>query len=236
LRRFVDLHLRPPPQDVKAIERMAHLAAEIGFHLAGLAFDSQVSKESRQRTAKLFEDRGLETVSRIDLRPKDRNELLTSLRKVRSSFDIVAVECHMKQVASLAFRDRRVDLVFFSPNRPKSRFNELMPRRSRRPVEFNIADLLRDDLTAEPGLRRASNLVSDAQRKHLPIVISSGATDWLSMRAPRDMAAILSVLGLEAVQALDAVSHIPLSIAQENLEKRGPRFISNGMEIVRPRA
>jgi len=235
LKRFVDLHLCPPSQDAKTTERMANLAAEMGFRLVGLTFDTQASRVTKLTTTKLFEDQGLETVSRIDLRPRDRNELLMSLRKVRSSFDIVAVECHAKQVAPIAFRDRRVDLVFFPPGRPKLRVSELTPRRTRRPVEFNMADLLKNDSAVESNLHRVLGVIRDIQRKHLSMVVSSGATDWLLMRAPKDMAAVLSVLGLDTTQALDAVSRIPFSLAQENLEKQRPRFISDGIEVVRPR-
>lgn len=213
---------------------MANLAAEMGFRLVGLTFDTQASREEKLTTTKLFEDQGLETVSRIDLHPRDRNELLMSLRKVRSSFDIVAVECHAMQVTSIAFRDRRVDLVFFSAGRPRLRVSELTPRRTRRPVEFNMADLLKDDSVAVSNLHRVLSVIRDIQRKHLSMVVSSGATDWLLMRAPKDMAAVLSVLGLDTMQALDAVSRIPFSLAQETLEKQRPRFISDGIEIVRP--
>lgn len=234
MKRFVDLHLCPPSQDAKTTERMANLAAEMGFRLVGLTFDAQTSRAAKVTTTKLFEDQGLETASRIDLHPRDRNELLMSLRKVRSSFDIVAVECHAKQVASIAFRDRRVDLVFFSPGRPKLRVSELTPRKARTPVEFNMADLLKDDSAVESNLHRVFSVIRHIQRKHLSMVVSSGATDWSLMRAPKDMAGVFFVLGLDTTQALDAVSRIPFSLAQGNLQKHMPRFISDGIEIVRP--
>jgi len=235
LRRFVDLHLRPPFQDVGATERMASMAAEMGYSLVGLTFDTSVSREATLTTTKFFKDQGLETVTRIDLHPKNRNELLTSLRKARSSFDIVSVECDAKQVTPLAFRDRRVDLVFFSPSRRKLRVSELTPARAKRTVEFNIADLLNNDFVCS-NLRKLLSVIWNTKRKHLPFVISSGATDCLLMRAPKDMAAVLSILGLDATHALDAVSSIPLSLAQKSLEKRGLRFVSNGVETVRSRA
>lgn len=212
---------------------MAVLSAEIGYHLVGLTFDADVSKESRQRVTRLFEDRGIETVSRIDLQPRHRNELLTSLRKVRSSYDIVAVECHVKQLTAVAFRDRRVDLVFFPPDRRKSRFSYLIPERLKKPVEFNAADLLDDALTLGSRLQRGNDLMWNARRRRIPVVASSGATNWSSMRAPRDIAAILCVLGLDSLKALDAVSLVPFSMATENTEKRGPRFVSDGTRIVR---
>jgi len=236
LRRFVDLHLRLP-RETKTAERMARLATRIGLRLVGLTFDLQTPNEEKLTAAKQFEERGIETVSRIDLKPRNRNQLLMTLRKFRFRYDVVAVECSLRQLTAIAFRDQRVDLVFFSPGVSKSRLGELLPRRSERPVEVNVVDLLSDDLTAVsmPRLLRMSNLILAAQRKHLPLVISSGASDMLSMRSPRDMAAIASVFGLEDARALDAVSSIPLSIAEKNLEKHIPRYISEGVEMVRPK-
>lgn len=174
-------------------------------------------------------------MARIDLRPKSKYDLLRSLRDVRTPFDIVAVECSNTQVSSVAFRDRRVDLVFFPVGRLQSRLSWLIPKKLKRPVELNIADLLRNESSAESDLVRAINLIADAQRKHMPLVASSGATDPFSLRAPRDMAAVLSVLGLEPSSAVDAVSDRPHSIIQRNLERREPDFISDGIKMVRPR-
>jgi len=236
LKRFVDLHLIPPLRDMNGIRRMAQLAAEMGLYLVGLTFDSGIPSEARLEPIEAFEGRGLETVSRVDLRPKHRNELLRSLREVRSSFDIVAVECRTRQVATVAFRDRRVDLVFFRPDRPKSMFGVSTPRSMRRLFEFNVADLLGSDSGIGSDLRRASDLLSYIQRRQLPIVISSGATNWWTMRAPKDMAAVVSVMGLEAEQAIDAVSRTSLTLARRSLEKRDPSYVSEGIRIVRSKA
>jgi len=235
LRRFVDLHLRLP-RETETAKEMARLAKRIGLRLVGLTFDLQTPNEEKLTAAKQFEERGIETVSRIDLKPRNRNQLLMTLRKFRFRYDVVAVECSARQLTSIAFRDRRVDLVFFSPSVSKSRLGELLPRRSERPVEVNVIDLLSDDLTvvSVPRLLRMSDLILAAQRKHLPLVVSSGASDMLSMRSPRDMAAIASVFGLEDARALDAVSSIPFSIAEKNLKKHFPRYISEGVEMVRP--
>lgn len=235
MRRFVDLHLKPPFHDMKVVERMACLAAEVGFHLVGLTFDFRTTREVRASAVKLFEDQGLTVMARIDLRPKSKYDLLRSLRDVRTPFDIVAVECSNTQVSSVAFRDRRVDLVFFPVGRLQSRLSWLIPKKLKRPVELNIADLLRNDSSSESDLVRAINLISDAQRKHMPLVASSGATDLFSLRAPRDMAAVLSVLGLESSSAVSAVSDRPYSMIQRNLERREPDFISDGIRMVRRR-
>lgn len=235
LTRFVDLHLKPPLQDVKIVERMACLAAEVGLHVVGIAFDLRTPREARLSAVKLFEDRGLAAMTRIDLRPKNRSDLLQSLRDVRALFDVVAVECSNTQVSSVAFRDRRVDLVFFPVGRLHSRLSWLIPKKLKRPIELNFADLLGNESSAGPGLVRAINLISEAQRKHMPLIASSGAADPFLIRAPRDMAAILFVLGLPSCLAVDAVSDLPYSLIRRNLERREPGFVSEGTRIVRAR-
>lgn len=236
LRKFADLHLRPPLHDIETAEKMAQLAAEIGLYLVGITFDYQVPKEQRLDMIKLFKNQGLKTVSRIDIRPRGKNELLRSLRAVREAFDIVAVESSNRQVSSAAFRDKRIDLVFFSPNRLESRLSLLMPKRLKRPVEFNITDMLDAHPASALNLRRSLNLLTEARRKRMPLVVSSGAKNHVSMKTARDMAAVISVLGLDAKQGTDSVSSIPISLTTRALDRQEPGFVAEGTRLVRMRS
>jgi RNase P/RNase MRP subunit p30 len=235
LRKFADLHLRPASHDVETGEKMAQLAAEIGFYLVGIAFDYQVPKRQRQNMIKLFENQGLKTVTRIDVRPRGKNELLRSLRTVREAFDIVAVECSNRQISSVAFRDKRVDLIFFPSNRLESRLSLLMPKRLKRPIEFNITDMFDAQSAPALNLRRSLNLLAEARRKRMPILVSSGAKNPVSMKSARDMAAVISALGLEAKQGIDSVSSIPISLTTMALNRQEPGFIAQGTRVVRTR-
>lgn len=232
MRRFADLHLIPPLQDADAIERMAELATEMGFSLVGLTFDSNSPTRTKLESIQAFKQRGIDTVSRVDLHSKHRNELLESLRKVRPSFDLVAVECSTKQVTTTAFRDRRVDILFFRLDYLRITQSLLTPRNLGKVFEFNVADILGDDTAS---LRRASGLLSYIKNGKLPMIISSGAVNWHLMRAPRDMAAVASMIGIDLDQAINAVSRSPFCLASRSLRRRDPSYISEGVRIVRSR-
>jgi RNase P/RNase MRP subunit p30 len=212
---------------------MACAAAEIGFSLVGVTFNLETSRETRLGLMKIFGNQGLDAVSRIDLKPRNRKELLRSLREVRGAFDIVAVECSNSNVSAVAFRDRRIDLVFFSLTGLESRLRWLMPRRSKRVVELSVSDLLVDNSLATAALNRALNLIEESQRRQMPILLSSGATNATEMRTPRDMAAILSTLHPENANTMDSVTHIPFSLVHHALERRRPGFVAEGVCVVK---
>ena len=233
MRKFADLHLKPSSGDLKNAEQMACLAAEIGFSLVGVTFGLETSREARLGLMRTFGNQGLDAVSRVDLKPRSRKELLRSLREARGAFDIVAVECSNSNISSVAFRDRRIDLVFFSLTGLESRLRWLMPRRSNRVVELSVSDLLVDDSLARASLNRTLNLIGESQRRRMPILLSSGATNATEMRTPRDMAAILSTLHPEYAKTMDSITHIPLSLVRHALERRRPGFVAEGVRVVK---
>ena len=53
----------------------------------------------------------VDIVKRLDLNPKNPNELLRTLRSHRWKTEIITVNCRTKSVARQAGRDRRVDLI-----------------------------------------------------------------------------------------------------------------------------
>ncbi|MCW4042967.1 MAG: hypothetical protein NWE90_04500, partial [Candidatus Bathyarchaeota archaeon] len=58
-----------------------------------------------------------------------------------------------------------------------------------------------------------------ANRYKVNIVVSSGAKGVLSLRAPRDIAALANILGLSKERSLDSISKIPMQIIKDNRNK-----------------
>jgi RNase P/RNase MRP subunit p30 len=94
-------------------------------------------------------------------------------------------------------------------------------------------------LTQFQGVERAK-LISKlnyrlevAQKLHIPIVISSGATNWAAMRGPIDMAALVSLVGLDLRTAIEAVSTMPMAILTRNRMKLNPDFVMPGVRVIR---
>ena len=75
--------------------------------------------------------------------------------------------------------------------------------------------------------------VTVALEFHLPIVISSGVSEMLLLRKPRELALLSSLFGLEGSDALDAVSANPIGIVHRNREKLGQGFVAPGIRLVK---
>ena len=74
--------------------------------------------------------------------------------------------------------------------------------------------------------------VDNAVRFGVPVVVSSGADDPHNMRGPRELAAVLDLLGIGEEEGLDAVSTTPWSIVDRNREKLMPGFVEPGVRVV----
>lgn len=68
---------------------------------------------------------------------------------------------------------------------------------------------------------------------HLPIVVSSGVSEELLLRKPRELALLGSLFGLEGSDALDSVSGIPVGIVCRNRDKLGAEFVAPGIRLVK---
>ncbi|HDD70375.1 MAG TPA: hypothetical protein ENG19_04510, partial [Candidatus Bathyarchaeota archaeon] len=85
-------------------------------------------------------------------------------------------------------------------------------------------------------VRLMSNLrkeVAIAQKFRVPTIVSSGVSDELHMRKPRELAALASLFDLKETAALEAVSKNPVAIVKRNREKLSPRFVAPGIRVIR---
>jgi RNase P/RNase MRP subunit p30 len=231
LRKFIDLHLRPGSSG----KTMLQEAVRLGYSCVGLASENG----DRGAPSKELDEDGMDVVRRIDLRPRNANELTSSLRRIRRRFEIIAVECHSKPVARQAARDNRVDILNF-PTQIQSRRRVRFDRQEASlasgancAYEINLSDLL------NKGAHAASRLISmmtveveNAVRHGVPVVVSSGADEPLLMRGPRELAASMQLLGIGEEESLDMVSDVPWSIVERNRRKLEPGYVSPGVRRV----
>jgi RNase P/RNase MRP subunit p30 len=144
---------------------------------------------------------------------------------------VVGVKCVNARVATVASRDRRVDVVFFDPVMHNVRFNHSLARLLHGALEVNlIASLL--TLTDVGILFRLRKAIAIAQEHHVKVVLSSGARNGEMVRAPLQLSAIASTLGLSETASVAGVSSIPLSIITENVKKRKPENVEEGVKII----
>jgi len=233
VRRFVDLNIRDPGEP-RILTEMLGLASKLGFK--GIALASE--RSAPQTLVDEAKTLDIDIASRIDLRPRNTNELSKDLRRFRRKFEIVAVHCENKAVSRQAAKDHRVDILTYNPlktGRRRVGFDRQgasLASRSNCAYEVSISDLLESSSERARVLVNLKRDIRNATNEGVPVVVSSGAWAPLLMREPRALASITSLLGLSEDQGLDAVSETPRRILARNREKLGPGFVSPGVKEV----
>ena len=69
----------------------------------------------------------------------------------------------------------------------------------------------------------------------MPVVISSGVSQELLLRKPREMAALGFLFGFDEVSGLDAVSQNPVAIVERNREKLSDGYVAPGIRVIKER-
>jgi RNase P/RNase MRP subunit p30 len=236
-RVYADLHLCVDLDSLSRVSSAARKASKLGYGLVAVPFH-RLAEEQIAQMKRTFGEAGIDFVSRIDLRPRTPEELTRDLRKLRRRFEIVTIMCESKNVARQAAKDRRVDLLNFHQPDSRRRFFDSaeaeLASHSQASLEVDVKPLL--TLEGPARIRLLSSLrreVAAAVKYHVPIVISSGVSDEMLMRRPRELAALASLFDLGGVYALEAVSKNPVVIVKRNREKLGPKFVAPGIRVVR---
>ncbi len=236
-RAFADLHLRINPKETQTFERYIKRAAKLGYSQISVPFTSEPQSEEIIKLKTICTEAGIDFVSRVDLRPRNENELMHALRKLRRKIEVICVVCDSKEVARQAAKDRRVDLLSFPSYDYRKRFFD------RQEAELASCGLAAFEIDVKPllilegpsrvrllsSLRREAAVASEFD---VPLILSSGAAEERLMRMPRDMASLAFLFGLGESEALDAVSSNPAMIVKRNREKLSSRFVAPGISVI----
>lgn len=239
-RRFVDLHVKSSLSSGKSSpSQIARMASHLGFKAIGLADFNLQNIDLLPDIRKIFESYGVDLVARADLYEQSPKLLKSALRKLRRRVEVIAVYCRNINVARLAARDRRVDLLIFSAKSWRENFFDkseaALALSGESALEVNLIDLIRARSSSEriQAIRILSENVRMAKRYDLPVIFSSGATSIYEMRAPRELAALATLLGLTEYEARESLSKIPLELVLKNREKLSEYYIMPGVRLIR---
>jgi RNase P/RNase MRP subunit p30 len=237
-RKYADLHLCPDLGNDEQVTRMIRKASELGYRLIAIPLPQNFPEEKIRKLQNTCKENKIDFASRVDLKPRTSSELIRSLRRLRRRFEIITVTCESKQVARQAAKDRRVDLLNFPGSNRRKRFFDKaeaeLASNALGSLEIDIKPLL--TLEGPARIRLLSSLrreVAIAEDFQVPIVISSGASNELLMRKPREIAALTSLFDLDKSSAIKAVSKNPLAIVNRNREKLSPNFVAPGIRLIR---
>jgi len=234
-RRYADLHVRVTNEG-DAPELLIKMARHLGFSLIALSFDDPHKLRDLKYIKDCARDLGVDVAIRADLRPSSPGELKRCLRKLRRRVEVIGVYCCDTSVARTAARDRRVDVTFYDPDNVLSILDEgqlSLLAESDHYVEANLIDFL----YASPD-KQAKTLwnyglvLKRVAKRGIPILVSSGASKIVDMRAPRELCALAFLLLDQKEMAKEAVSTRPLELVRLNREKLSSSFIQPGVRVV----
>ena len=237
-RSFVDLHLKISHKDTKNFQYAMQRAANFGYRYISSSFSFEPSTEEVENLKIVCKGVGIEPVLRVDLYPRNENDLMNNLRRLRRKFDVICVFCDSKIISRQAAKDRRVDLLNFPNFDYRKRFFDRseaeLASSGLAALEIDVKPLL--VLEGPPRTRFLSCLrreVAIAKTFGVPLIISSGVNEGRFMRMPREMASLAHLFGLDVTDALNAVSVNPLAIVLRNREKLENNFIAPGIRLVK---
>jgi ribonuclease P/MRP protein subunit RPP1 len=99
-------------------------------------------------------------------------------------------------------------------------------------IEFNFSNIL-----DASGRKRAEMLARMAQNVRIcrqtncDMIITSGAKDMYGMRAPMDLIAFGTVIGMTLEEAKAAVSANPAKVLKRSEDRRNPDIILKGLKV-----
>jgi RNase P/RNase MRP subunit p30 len=235
---FADLHLRLNPKDPVATARLVNRAAALGYRLIAAPLTPETRPDETAKLKAICNEAKVDFAARIDLRPRTQDELMHMLRRLRRKFEVLCVNCENKEVARQAAKDRRVDLLNFPALDYRKRFFDRaeaeLASSSLAALEIDLKPLL--VLEGPARIRLLSTLRREAalaREFHVPLIVSSGVSDAMLMRMPREMAALTALFGVDEAHALEAVSLNPAAIVKRNREKLSARFVAPGIRVVK---
>jgi len=237
--KFYDLHLHVPVNDFGLAERMIKKAKWLGYTGIGVPLPPSVSDATLSQLRRLCSNCDVDMATRIDLSPRNPDELLSQLRKYRRRFEIVAVSCRHNPVARQAAKDRRVDLLSFPAEAFRNRcyFDAASAKLSKSglaSLEVDVCQLILatsyDRIHLLAILRRETKM---ATKFSVPIILSSGAKTENLMHKSQDLAAIAYLFDMPSDYAIRAVSESPSSILGRNRAKLLPSFVAPGIRIIK---
>ena len=237
--KFYDLHLHVPVNDFGLAERMIKKAKWLGYTGIGVPLPPSVSDATLSQLRRLCSNCDVDMATRIDLSPRNPDELLSQLRKYRRRFEIVAVSCRHNPVARQAAKDRRVDLLSFPAEGSRNRchFDAASAELSKSglaSLEIDMSQLLL--ATSYDRIHLLANLRKEtktATKFSVPFIFSSGARTESLMHKPQDLAALAYLFDVSSESAIRAVSENPSSIVRRNRAKLLPSFVAPGIRIVK---
>ncbi len=223
---LIDVNIKADTSEL--LDEMLRIAHALGFDAVAISTNLKVSAE---------ETPSIPILSRTDITSRTLQGIKTQAGQHRKHSLIVALPLRGVLTANWAAEDSRVDLLTLQVDNTQSRLRRTTARlaaENQTTLEICIDPLLHSDgLQRSRIIKTCREAVSVALDAGMSILLSSGASHPLSLRSPKALQFIGTVLGMRLEEAGRAALEMPGEIVSRNRHKMSAGYIAPGLEIVK---
>ena len=221
--------VRARPDGASTVSRLARTAADYGY--SGIVVRNHGDEPASYDPAAIRETTGIDVVAGVEVSADDPSAASGYVGNYRPKHALVAVHGGDPALNRFAVEQAAVD-VLAHPMAGDGDLNHVLAKAAADNgvrLELDLGPVLRDSggsrVRAISSLRKEWELI---QQYDVPYVVSAGATSHLQLRAPRDLAAVCEVIGIDADAARSGLREWG-RVAERNRERQSERFVEPGV-------
>ncbi|MEM7816601.1 MAG: RNase P subunit p30 family protein [Candidatus Aenigmatarchaeota archaeon] len=228
---YYDMHIEIK-ENLEEVVKFAKMLEYAGILIAlnEQEINNEYEIKKIENLKKLAIENGIDIIIGLLIKPKNKEELKRVLDEFRKKVEIVAVSGGIYEINRAACEDSRVDILYHPElGRNDSGLDHICVKAASEnnvAIEINFNEILQAKNRPKilTFMRRNVKL---CKKYGANVIITSGAKNKWEMRAPRELASIGYILGMDLKTAIDSVSIIPENIIKTNREKLNGRLIKN---------
>lgn len=237
--RFYDLqvfsNLNSGENNIAELASMAERLGWTGIAIADTWEGLEKLKHLKDKITAAQEKTKIELIPAVTLKPKDVHELKTQLNEVRQLVPIVIVAGGDYNINRAACEDNRVDILAHPEiNRPDSGLDDICLTAAAAngvSIGINFNTILHASHRARArALQHLAVNVQLAATYRAQLVVVSGCQSKWELRDPRQLIALVDILGAELPHAFAAASDVPAGILDRNMKKMSGAVVG-GVEV-----
>lgn len=195
--------------------------------------DFFISENLRDKAEELSWDAESLDASVEILEADDWGELKQKIDSARENYDILAFRGGNHKLNRKAFSEPRMDVVLHpGKDRKDSSMNHVDAKKAAEndvAIGFSLREIPENRKRQSQILAKWRRNLKVCKKYNAPYLITTEARKLSDLRAPRDLAAIISSLGYDGK---NAVSEFPEKILKKNLKAQSDSQIRPGHEVV----
>ncbi len=227
--KFYDLNVHSRPDGESTIEELTALAKHFGYSGLAITNHSNTAVNPVATGTENFEIlRGIEIVA------TSPSKLHGLIGKYRKNVDVLIVHGGNENINRAAVENPNVDVLAHPQMGRQSGLNHILAKSASEnnvAIEFNLNAIIKGR-----GGRRVQTLsnfrtnLNIARKYDVPMLITSNASSYFDMRAPREMIAVAGMFGMNNDEASSALSATAAGIIEN--KRSNPGFIREGVEVI----